>query len=95
MLLDNGQTEAFRELAKNLSNDSIDPAYITQVIVDFLNAKPLFTTSDYDIATDIFKWEIPQNYYDEGLWNLDWEEAPFQVYLLLVHIATMPEFQLK
>ena len=95
VLLDNGQTEAFRELAKNLSNDSIDPAYITQVIVDFLNAKPLFTTSDYDIATDIFKWEIPQNYYDEGLWNLDWEEAPFQVYLLLVHIATMPEFQLK
>ncbi len=95
LLFDNGQEEAFRNLAKDLSNNSIDPAYITQVIVDFFHAKPLFTQSDYDIATDIFKWEIPQNYYDEGLWNLDWQEAPYQVLLLLVHIATWPEFQLK
>ena len=95
LLFDNGLTELFRNFAKDLSNDSIDPVYITQVIVDFLNAKPLFTTSDYEVATDIFKWEIPQNYYDEGLWNLDWEEAPYQVLLLLVHISTIPEFQLK
>jgi len=95
LLLQNGAEENFRNLAKDLSNDSIDPVYITHVIVDFLHAKTLFTESDYDIAVDIFKWEIPQNYYDDGLWNLDWQEAPYQVYLLLVHIATMPEFQLK
>ena len=94
-IFDNGFSESFRVLAKDLSNDSIDPVYITQVMVDFLLAKPLFTQSDYDIATDIFKWEIPQNYYDEGLWNLDWEEAPYQVLQLLIHIATWPEFQLK
>ncbi|MEZ4874980.1 MAG: DUF1800 domain-containing protein [Flavobacteriaceae bacterium] len=94
-LFGNGQEEAFRNLAKDLSNDSIDPYYITQVIIDYLNPKPLFTVSDYDVATDIFKWEVPQNYYDDGLWNLDWESAPYQVYLLLVHIATLPEFQLK
>lgn len=95
LLFDNGAGSMFVDLAKNLSNDSIDPAYITKVIIDFLNAKTLFTATDYDIATDIFKWEIPQNYYDDGLWNLDWEEAPYQVYLLLVHLATIPEFQLK
>ncbi len=95
LLLDNGAGTLFVNLAKDLSNDSIDPEYITRVIIDFLNAKELFTASDYDIATDIFKWEIPQNYYDDGLWNLDWEEAPYQVYLLLVHLATIPEFQLK
>lgn len=94
-LFGNGQEEIFREFARDLSNNSIDPEYITRVIVDYLNAKELFTASDYDIATDIFKWEVPQNYYDEGLWNLDWESAPYQVYLLLVHIATIPEFQLK
>ncbi|MCB0456918.1 MAG: DUF1800 domain-containing protein [Flavobacteriaceae bacterium] len=94
-LFGNGQEEAFRQLAKVLSNDSIDPAYITKVIVDYFNSKELYTASDYDIATDIFKWEVPQNYYDEGLWNLDWESAPYQVYLLLVHLATIPEFQLK
>lgn len=94
-LFGNGQEEDFRTLAKNLTNDSKDPVYITQVIVDYLNAKTLFTASDYDIATAIFKWEVPQNYYDDGIWDLDWSSAPYQVYLLLVHIATMPEFQLK
>lgn len=94
-LFSNGEEEVFRTLAKDLSNNSIDPAYITRVIVDYFNAKELFTASDYDVATDIFKWEIPQNYYDDGLWNLDWSQAPLQVYLLLVHLATLPEFQLK
>lgn len=91
----NDQEETFRDLAINLTNNSNDPAYITQVIVDYFNSKELFTTSDYAAATDIFKWNIPQNYYDDGLWNLSWNEAPFQVYLLLLHLSKMPEFQLK
>lgn len=95
ILFSNGQEEIFRELAISLSNDSIDPEYITQVIVDYFNAKELFTPTDYDIATDIFKWEIPQNYYDDGLWSLSWDQAPYQVFLLLVHLSKMPEFQLK
>lgn len=94
-LLDSIHVNLFVPLARELSNDSRDPAYITRVVIDYLNPKPLFTESDYNIATDIFKWEVPQNYYDEGLWDLDWEEAPFQIYLLLVHIATIPEFQLR
>ncbi len=94
-LLTNGYEESLRNLAKDLSNNSIDPYYITMVIIDRLMSKELFTTEDYDTATDIFKWEIPQNYYDEGIWNLDWPEAPLQVSLLLKHIATIPEFQLK
>ena len=91
----NGEEETFRDLAINLTNNSNDPAFITQVIVDYFNSKELFTTSDYAAATDIFKWTIPQNYYDDGLWNLGWSEAPFQVYLLLVYLSKMPEFQLK
>jgi len=94
-LFSTGNEEAFRNLAINLSNNSIDPAFITKVIVDYFNSKELFTTSDYEAATDIFKWTIPQNYYDDGLWNLGWSEAPYQVYLLLVHLSKMPEFQLK
>lgn len=95
LLIQNGLGQTFVELAKDLTNDSNDPNYITQVLVDYFNPKALHTLSDYDIATDIFKWEIPQNYYDNGTWNLDWDEAPYQVYLLLSHLATIPEFQLK
>jgi len=94
-LLDNEFGESLRLFAKNLSNNSNDPFYITTVIINHFMSKELYSPQDYEIATDIFKWEIPQNYYDSGLWNLNWDEAPFQVSLLLKHIATIPEFQLK
>ena len=48
----------------------------------------------YERATDVFKWEVPQNYYDLEVWNLDWDTASAQVALLLQHIARLPEFQL-
>ena len=38
--------------------------------------------------------QIPQNYYDNDLWNLDWDTVPTQVALLLVHIAKIPAYQL-
>ena len=94
-LLTNGLEASLTDFAKALTNNSIDPAYITTVIIDYFMSKELYTAEDYVNATDIFKWEIPQNYYDDGLWNLDWDEAPLQVSLLLKHIATIPEFQLK
>ena len=83
------------DLARDLTNDSNDPAFITQVLVDHFVPKELHSPEDYITATDIFKWEIPQNYYDDGSWNLSWSSAPLQVSLLLKHIARMPEFQLK
>ena len=95
LLFDSGQEERFRTLAIELTNNSNDPAYITKVLADHFNARELFTASDYDVATQVFKWEIPQNYYDDGLWNLSWAEAPYQVLLLLTHLANWPEFQLK
>ncbi|MCW9037590.1 DUF1800 domain-containing protein [Altibacter sp.] len=91
----NGYDFTFTDLARDLTNDSNDPDFITQVLVDHFMAKPLHSLGDYAIATTIFKWEIPQNYYDDGIWNLSWSEAPYQVFLLLKHIARMPEFQLK
>jgi uncharacterized protein (DUF1800 family) len=94
-LFNNGFEFSLVDLARDLSNDSNDPEFITRVMVDHFVPKTLHTLSDYDTATDIFKWDIPQNYYDDGTWNLSWSEAPYQCLLLLVHICRMPEFQLK
>jgi Protein of unknown function (DUF1800) len=91
----NGQEHLFVDLARELSNDSNDPAFITEVVINHFMSKALHTVSDYEVATVIFKWEVPQNYYDTGTWNLSWTSAPLQVSLLLKHIAQMPEFQLK
>ncbi|MBT8262044.1 MAG: DUF1800 domain-containing protein [Bacteroidia bacterium] len=94
-LFENGYELSLTDLAKELTNNSNDPEFITRVMVDHFVPKGLNTATDYDIATDIFKWEVPQNYYDNGFWNLDWDSAPYQCLLLLVHICRMPEFHLK
>ncbi len=91
----NGHDSIFVDLAKALTNNSKDPYFITKTLVDHFMCKELYTLADYDIATDVFKWEVPQNYYDQGIWDLDFNSAPYQVSILLKHIARMPEFQLK
>lgn len=91
----NNHDQEFVDLAKALTNDSNDPYFITKTLVDHFMCKELYSPSDYDIATVVFKWDVPQNYYDNGIWNLDSSTAPYQVSILLKHIARMPEFQLK
>jgi uncharacterized protein (DUF1800 family) len=87
--------ELLRDLAINLAGTSIDPAYVAQVIVDHFLPNGLQTQAEYDIATDVLKDEVPQNYYDNNLWNLQWDTVPYQVLVLLFHIIKLPEFQLK
>ncbi len=91
----NHDEDQFRQFAINLTGNSNDPAFITSTIIDYFMSKTLFTSMDYEIATDILKWEVPENYYEDGSWNLSWDSAPYQVLLLIHHIFRMPEFQLK
>ncbi|MAN59197.1 MAG: hypothetical protein CMC08_05100 [Flavobacteriaceae bacterium] len=94
-LMSNGHGQNLVNLAKELSNDSTDPVFITKVVTDHFMARELYSQIDYDIATNIFKADVPQNYYDNNLWNLDWTSAPHQVSQLLKHLAKIPDFQLK
>ncbi len=88
--------ESLRTLALRFVDiTETDPALITQLIVDHFITSGLQTQTDYDIATVVFKDQIPQNYFDNNLWNLSWDVAPYQVILLLFHISKLPEFQLK
>ena len=94
-LSQNGHNSEFVRLAKVLTNNSNDPSFITKTLVDHFMCKELHTPEDYNIAKDVFKWEVPQNYYDQKIWNLDSNTAAKQVSILLRHIARIPEFQLK
>lgn len=89
-----GFPEDLRNLATLITNNDENPEMITQQIVDYFVPNGLQTAAQYEQATDVFKWEVPQNYFDDGLWNLSWEFVPVQVALLLQHIGKMPEFQL-
>lgn len=87
--------EELRNLAQIITSSESDPVIITQEIVDYFVPNGLQTEAQYEQATDVFKWEVPQNYFDDGIWNLDWEFAHIQVAFLLQHIFKMPEFQLS
>ncbi|MEN0003170.1 MAG: DUF1800 domain-containing protein [Bacteroidota bacterium] len=81
-------------LAVDLSGNSNDPALVTREIIDHFIPNGLNDPMAYARATDVFKWEVPQNYYDDGSWNLGWNTVPAQVGLLLLHIVRLPEIQL-
>ena len=83
------------DFAKYVSDNSSDPSVVTQQIVDHFVPNGLNTITAYERATDVFKWEVPQNYYDLEVWNLDWDTIPAQVVLLFQHISRLPEFQLQ
>lgn len=87
--------EELSTLAFQLVGATTDPALATQVIVDYFLPNGLQRQEDYDRATSVFKHEIPQNYFDENSWNLEWDTVPAQVALLINHIIQLPEFQLQ
>lgn len=86
--------ELLRDFAKGLSDNSTDPEVVTRALVNYFVHSGLQNDTAYESCTNVFKSEVPQNYFDEGLWNLDWEFAPAQVALLMQHISRLPEFQL-
>ena len=92
---DGANKEQYRTFAKELTNNSKDPAFIAKTMIDFFMSKELASPSEYVIATDILKGEVPANFYTDGIWDLDFDSAPWQLVTLLLHIVKMPEFQLK
>lgn len=87
--------EQFRTWAINVAGNGNDPAVISKKLVDFLLTEELPNQSEYDAITDVFKGDVPQNYFDDGVWDLYWADVPNQVRDLLYYIVRIPEFQLK
>jgi len=87
--------ELLRDLARELSEDANDPFVVTQNMLDHFLPNGFDDPLAYEEATDIFKEPVPQNYYDRGLWDLNFETAPFQVKNLLDFMIQQPEFQLS
>lgn len=89
------QPDFFRQLAKGLTNNSNDPNLVAQIFADYFISNGLYGPEMYDRTATVLKWEVPQNYFDTGLWNLDWDTVPIQIALMLRHLARLPEFQMQ
>lgn len=86
--------EFYRNFAKTISDSENDPTLISQQITDYFLANGFHSVEDYNIANTVFKGEVPENYFNNGYWNLEFEYAPQQVALLFFHLIKQPEFQL-
>ncbi len=87
--------EKLRALAISLADGNINDApYITEALVLHFLGSPL-DADLLDKAVLYFKSDIPANYFEDGSWNLNWAEAPFQVGNLLQFLVKLPEFQLS
>lgn len=90
----NSALEKLRQMAITLSDSSNDPNVITSAIIDHVIAIDL-NQDLRDVGTQYLKAGIPENYFDDGSWNLNWEEAPEQILNLLKYIVRLPEYQLS
>jgi len=87
--------EELRTFAIESSGNSNDPYVVTKSIIDRFIPLELFSSEEYQVATDIFKHDLPANYYENNIWDLEWDSVPYQVTLLLLHLIKLPEYQLK
>ncbi len=74
--------------------DESDVAEVTCAIVDFVLPQGLPTQLEYDNAVAAMRGEVPSYYFENNLWDLDFEYAPEQIASLLVYLFRRPEYQL-
>ena len=86
--------DKLRQLAIDLtSTTEDDPEIITNALIEhFLNTD--LETQTALAALDYFKGEVPENYFEDGTWNLYYNEVPDQILNLLNYLMRLPEWQL-
>ncbi len=86
--------EKLRQQAMDLTSpQENDPQVITEALVNFyLNTE--LDPQLLDTAVLYFKADVPENYFDDGSWNLYYDEVPEQILSLLSYLVRLPEWQL-
>ena len=91
-----GNKEQFRTFIISLvGQNEKDPRVIVDKLKDYMFCKYNIKEEERLDAVNIFKGEIPDNYFEDGTWTLNYESVPTQVYNLMLFFISLPEFQLK
>ena len=83
-----------RTMAKEMTNDSNNPELITAALIEFFTGQTL-DPIQMNAAVGYFKAGVPENYFADGSWNLNWDTAPAQIVNLIKYLVKLPEFQLN
>ena len=93
-VINDNALEKLRQIAISLTNNSKNPAVVTEALVDhFVNDS--IAPENMATAVQYFKGDIPENYFTNGIWNLNFTEAPYQILNLLFYLVKLPEWQLS
>jgi len=77
-----------------MSNNSDDALYITQLITEhFLRVD--IEAHRIEEALVVFKGIVPENYFEDGTWDLSYPDTEKQIIDLLKHLSNQPEFELS
>jgi len=91
-----GNKEQFRTFIKSLvGEDEKDPKVIVDKLKVHMFCKYDIKNEELQDALNIFKGDVPDNYFEDGTWDLSYESVPNQVYNLMLFLISLPEFQLK
>ena len=87
--------EHLRQMAIQLvdGNTEASAEAVVAAIARFLLKREL-EEDLFDIAVAYFKGEVPANYFEDGTWNLYYEELPDQLLALFYYLTRLPEWQL-
>ena len=85
--------EVYRQLLKDISGNSNDPEVVTRAMIDHFIITGL-PEHEVELCIIVFKEPVPSNYFDDGSWNLEFDEVPMQFLCLINYLITLPEFQL-
>jgi len=91
-LNDSGK-EKIRQLALQATDDISNPESIVRAMSELLIERPL-DEDLLEVAVLHLKGSIPENYFEDGSWNLYWEEAPDQLLNMYRFFNQLPEYQL-
>lgn len=94
-ILYRSEKEQLADFGRQVTTHFDEVDLVCRDIVNHIMPWGLPFPEDYEAAVAAFKFEIPQNYFDEGLWDINWNTMGDQVAVLLVHLSKQPEFQLK
>lgn len=80
---------------KRLVSSNNDVKVICREVVDFMMINGLQIQQDYDLALIAFKADVPDVYFEDGTWSLDYPGVENQLKALLDYLFNLPEYQLQ
>jgi uncharacterized protein (DUF1800 family) len=85
----------FAQWVPQITAETQDVETICRDIIHYFLPKGFQFAEDYEAALVSFKGEIPQNYFEDGTWDVNYWAMPFQLAGLFRFLNRIPEFQLK